>query len=298
MSLVSVPKLGVRPAILEVEREGIRFSNLTPDRVHIEIVVHNRGAIRSEPARMFLSSAPLGVFVPWRPLGSLTVPPLEAGDQVQLEFDANRTPVMPLGEAGRIPPEKLLTALDAEDTGDRAGAPLAELSRPMGRLLGAGAFRTLAGGLAPGIFDLLGHRTLHWAGNINVFVGRRSVERHVARALRVYPGKLNRAVFVVGKKPDAYSFEFEGAPWADYASLVDITRMSLLIHSGTAGGAISTGQWLETSGPLLIGLDLRLPSSCEEGTLVVRVRQRSTGRDAKVEFSLDARAAGPGCFTI
>jgi hypothetical protein len=30
----------------------------------------------------------------------------------------------------------------------------------------------------------------------------------------------------------------------------------------------------------------------------VHVEQRSTGKEAIVEFSLDARAAGPGCFVV
>jgi hypothetical protein len=60
--------------------------------------------------------------------------------------------------------------------------------------------------------DMVGQEQPHWAGNINVFVGGKAVERHVAKALRVYPGRMNMAMFIVGSfgKADAYSFELVG----------------------------------------------------------------------------------------
>jgi len=43
---------------------------------------------------------------------------------------------------------------------------------------------------------------------------------------------------------------------------------------------------------------MKPPSDCEQGVIEVRVCQRSTGRHAMVEFSLDPRAVGPGCFVV
>ena len=145
---------------------------------------------------------------------------------------------------------------------------------------------------------MLDHRTVHWAGNLNVFVGQRSIERHTARALRIHPGKANLAFFFVGTERDAYSFDLEGIPLAEYASLVDGGSVESLLCGARGGRPIPVGEWLEDSGPLMVMLLLDLPSSCEQGDLAVHVRQRSTGREASVEFSLDARAAGPGCFIV
>src|SRR5437867_1593583 len=62
-----------------------------------------------------------------------------------------------------------------------------------------------------GLMDLLLQETPHWAENVNVLVGNTDAERHRARALRVYPGRLNMAWFVVGAggAPDAYSFRLQ-----------------------------------------------------------------------------------------
>jgi len=40
------------------------------------------------------------------------------------------------------------------------------------------------------------------------------------------------------------------------------------------------------------------PADCDAGSVNVHVRQRSTNRDAIVEFSLDPRAAGAACYTV
>jgi hypothetical protein len=40
------------------------------------------------------------------------------------------------------------------------------------------------------------------------------------------------------------------------------------------------------------------PSGCSRGTVEVEVEQRSTGQSAIVEFSLDPKAAGPGCYVV
>ena len=195
----------------------------------------------------------------------------------------------------------MLTALgagDADDADAGLGAARGGRTRWLTTSASSGLIGSLAGVLAPNIFELLDHRTLHWAGNINVFVGQRSVERHMAGALRIYPGKANLAYFLVGTKWDAYSFELDGIPLAEYATLVDGTGMVSLLYGADGGQPMPLGEWLEASGPLMVALLLRPPSSCQRGDLAVHVRQRSTGREAIVEFSLDARAAGPGCFVV
>jgi hypothetical protein len=45
-------------------------------------------------------------------------------------------------------------------------------------------------------------------------------------------------------------------------------------------------------------LALRVPHKCEAATVAVHVIQKSTRREAVVEFSLDPGAAGRGCYTV
>src|SRR5438067_2103865 len=74
------------------------------------------------------------------------------------------------------------------------------------------ATETSARPMTPGTSRLTaGWGGVHWAGNLNVFVGGRDVERHMAQALRVYPGRVNLAMFVVGSgAADEYRFELNG----------------------------------------------------------------------------------------
>src|SRR5206468_4495614 len=113
----------------------------------------------------------------------------------------------------RGPPKRLRSAVNALDQrspqpGTGLGAILNLLRRGQ---TARSSDRGLAGrpSLAPDLWDLLGRGQPHWAGNINVFVGARPVERHLARALRVYPGRTNLVMFMVGSPamPDAFAFE-------------------------------------------------------------------------------------------
>ena len=45
--------------------------------------------------------------------------------------------------------------------------------------------------------DLHQGRSAHWVGNINVLMNGVDVERHEARAFRIYPEKVNRSWFLV-----------------------------------------------------------------------------------------------------
>ena len=146
--------------------------------------------------------------------------------------------------------------------------------------------------------DLLLQETPHWAGNINVMVGKTDVERHLAQALRVYPGRLNMAWFVVGAGgSDAYAFRMHGLGTGWDAKLFDMTsRENLAVTTGNA--PVAEEEWIVTHGSRVMLLAMQVPPKCVAGTVEVHVTQRSTGGEAVVEFSLDPRAAGRGCYTV
>src|SRR6266542_4447382 len=228
------PELKVRSgyeaelAELRVERTDILFHDVAGDRVRIDVTVHNAGVPRSPPTPLRLDSAPLVAFVPWRPLTRLLVPPLEPGESRELTTEVKRPRPAPLGDFNRILPKRLLTAVSSPDspswqpgTGFLAMLDLfrrGRTTRPSARDLAGRA------SLAPDLSDLLGRGQPYWAGNINVFIGIHSVERHLARALRVYPGRVNLAMFMVGGpgRRDAYTFELERVALDWKAGLYDI----------------------------------------------------------------------------
>jgi hypothetical protein len=153
--------------------------------------------------------------------------------------------------------------------------------------------------LPPGLMDLLLQETPHWAGNINVLVGRTDVERHRAEALRVYPGRLNMAWFIVGdRSADAYAFRLRGVRTDWDIKLFDMTTREALVVSAGDTSAIVPGEWITTEGSRTMLLALRVPRECESTTVAVHVVQKSTRREAVVEFSLDPKAAGRGCYRV
>jgi len=161
-------------------------------------------------------------------------------------------------------------------------------------------FAAVMGELAPDLWDLLGRGQPHWAGNLNVFVNQRSVERHMAKALRVYAGRTNLAIFMVGGmgRPDAYSFEIVGSNPDWHAVLFDMTS-SATLAVGPGESPIRGSEWVETTaGGMLLILATRPPDGCEEGIVEIQVRQRSSGATAIVEFSLDPSAQGTGCYAV
>lgn len=318
MTITHSPRrTAVASAILRVERTDIHFFNVAPSRVGIEIAVHNDGDAPSRPTTMRIEVAALGAFLPWRPLAVRSVPAIPAGGQMRVAFEAERVAVQPLGSFERVPPERLATAAAAgEMPGEPARGLWATLSytalRAQSRAKAAELFRRRAerqreleatsrarASLAFDLLELLGRGGTHWAGNLNVFLGRqRRVERHRAPALRIHPGKRNLAVFCLGTGPDAYNFEFagEGGHWP--------TR--LFLARGLLPRALSTGRstelvhgrWHEFAGTTSVFVEIQPPGSAERGALEVHVRQRSSGESAVVEFDLDARAARPGCYTL
>jgi len=288
-------------AELRVQPTDISFHDLPGEKVRIQVTVHNEGLGRSKPTSMRLESAPLGAFVPWQPLAVLSVPVLDAGESRELITEVARPRPKPLGDFDRIPPKKVLTAIGSPNqpsrrTGGGLIAALNLLSRGKNGQRPA-ANRTA---LAPDLWDLLGRGQHHWAGNINVFVGSCPVERHVAKALRVYPGRTNLAMFIVGGpgKRDAYAFELLGlsADWR--ATLHDVTsNKSLLVDPSEK--SIQETQWVESAGsPMMMLLAVQPPADCRTGKVEVHVTRRSCGTTALVEFDLNPSAQGAGCYFI
>ncbi len=268
-------------ASLIVERADIQFSDVSPGRVAVSVLVRNEGDEPSAPTAAVLSAAPLGAFVPWRPLAVVRAPSLAPGESAVLRTEAIRPAVAPLGPPDRVPPRRLLTALGADD------------ERPQARR------RPTPGVLPADLMDLMGRPGLHWAGNLNVFVGGRAVERHLAQALRVYPGRANVAMFVVGSGRDAYRFHIAGAGADWKARLYAATEWNWVFAGSESGKPpITEGRWIQTRSQCLMMLSLEPPADCGAGAVAVHVKQRSTGQEAVVEFSLDPRAAGPGCFAV
>jgi hypothetical protein len=303
-ALAEAPQL-VGRELLEVDRSDIVFHNIGHDRVHIEFTVRNRGDGYCEPAHAHVEAAPLGAFVPWRPLATAPVPPLAPGESHQVRIEALRVTPAALGEPDRVSPQRLLAALGSGDRAARQGpTPGAWL---LGHMLArhprhvrprAEAVATGPAELPPDLFELIGRSNPHWAGNLNVFVGRRSVERHLARALRVYPGRTNLAMFVVGTGPDAYAFRLAGQGAAWDAALYDATAGESLRIDFNRCPAIAEDQWIEVTSRRLMMLALRPPADCGLGSVAVHVTQQSTGKDAVVEFSLDPSAAAAGCYVV
>jgi len=293
----------VLEAELRVERTDISFQDLTAERVRVRVRIHNEGGLRSKPTFLRLESAPLGAFVPWRPLAVLAVPPIEAGESRELSIDVERPRSVALGDFDRIPPKKLLTAVNSADEPSPRNSGLAAmlslLRRQGTNRPGATTLAATTGFLAPDLWELLGRGQPHWAGNINVFVGTRPVERHLARALRVYPGRGNLAMFLVGGqgKRDAYAFDVVGLTPDWKAVLFDVTN-SMTLLPGSSHLPIQGPRWVEADASLVVILAVHPPAGCEEGNVEVHVTQRSSQQTAVVEFNLDPTAQGTGCYCV
>src|SRR5215471_16540831 len=112
------PELEVRSEYRDelcVEPADISFEDLDGDRVRIDVTIRNTGTGRSRPTLLRLESAPLGAFVPWRPLTVLSVPALEPGESQELSAEVGRPHPARLGDFNRVPPKRLLTAVNSPD---------------------------------------------------------------------------------------------------------------------------------------------------------------------------------------
>jgi hypothetical protein len=288
---------------LVVEPSDISFQDLAGGCVQIRVRIRNDGPSRSGPAFIRLESAPLGAFVPWRPLARLHVPAIDAGESLELNCEVLRPQPAVLGSFDRVPPSAVLTAVNAspDDSAPQPGAGLAALTNLFRRPATAQPRNRRAQGsetmLAPDLWDLLGREQPHWAGNINVFIGSKAVERHLANALRIYPGRTNMAMFLVGgpEKPDAYAFELTGLAPEWRAALYDFSKAKALVV-GTGDAPIQETQWVSGAGAMMILLAVRPPIGCRQGRVAVHVRRHSDDQTAMVEFNLDPAAQGAGCY--
>jgi hypothetical protein len=294
LTLVDPSRQVVAAAALSFERHDIVFQSPRPDQVAVEIKFTNRGDETSPQTMAHLEAAPLGAFVRWRPLAEVLLPEIRPGESHRARFIVPRPNTRPLGRnPGDIPPARLLTALGMEEP-PRRPQPVRHLQAAPGTI----AFQTRP--LPADLFELLGSANPHWAGNLNVFVGDRAIERHLARALRIYPGRANLAFFFVGSGRDAYAFELagEGANW-DAALYHTLARdLGPLMRHLDEIDPVKEREWVQFERQAFLLLAIRPPCGCTSGGIDVHVTQRSTGRTAVVEFSLDPRAAGPGCFVV
>lgn len=295
-------------ADLVVDRTDINFCNIAPGRVRISVNITNCGETRSQPTPMLFQAAPLGAFLPWTNLTALLVPPIEPGESIEVATEVSNPPTKPLGEFSRVPPQKLLTAIGSEDEPDprlqqkpdpQSQQQIVTTWRDFFALLfGKNANKRSQLTLPDDPMNLLSRPNIHWAGNINVLIGRHAVERHLAQALRVYAGHTNLAMFFVGDRCDEYQFDFTGAGTGWDPKLFDCTGLPSLLSAKTHTQFIQPSKWTRLDGRHLILLALSPPSNCDAGSVNIHVCQRSTNRDAIVEFSLDPTAAGPGCYTV
>ena len=293
---------------LTVDRRDIEFVDIGQGQVAIDITVTNRGESPSTETVARIMSATLGAFVPWQPLTVLQIPGLEPGQSTVLHTVAQRVIPKPLGDPNRIPPTQILTALglaDDDDPGTNGSGARERSGRRPSDWRPASLFQTPSKGpqsqlqdLPPSPFDFLFGPSTYWAGNLNIFIGRRSVERHRAMALRILPDHTNVVMFIVGDRPDSYRFDLLG---------VDSTWESALLDPGSApsfarglreGRAIDRNVWIPLRCSSLMLLALRPPARAVKANVEVHVTQFSTQQTAVVEFSFDAKATGPGCYVV
>jgi hypothetical protein len=289
-------------AELTVAPSDITFHDLNRDTVIIQVKIRNDTEHRSSPATVTLESAPFGAFVPGHPLATLPVPALEPGESRVLRVETARPHPTSLGAFDRVPPKSRIAALKVspqEPAPQRVGiAALVnrlrnrETPRPSSQATVAIPF------LSPDLWELFGREQPHWAGNINVFMRNRDVERHFARDLRLYAGRTNLTIFDVGDigKPDAYAFELVGLAPDWKAALYDMTsRSSFVVDASDT--PVEQKHWVEVpTGFMMMVLGVRPPVVCEDGNIKVRVTRRSSEKTAVVEFNLNPTAQGPGCY--
>jgi hypothetical protein len=261
---------------LQVEREDIAFTTLRPGVLGVEIAIRNPGPRHTAPTFGVLRSAPLGAFVPWQFLDVVPIPAVAPGESIVVRREYRYEAPRALGGPGKLPPDRVLTALGLGEP-DRDPQPAAPA-------------------LATDLLHLFQQGSPYWAGNLNLFFPGKDVERHVAQALRIYPGRVNLAMFVIGATADAYQFELTGDADTWEARLFD-AALGRPILDGLGTPVLKEGTWHRPNCGLLL-LTVRPPGDAVTGAVNVHVRQRSSGREAVVEFTMDSRAAGPGCYKL
>ena len=232
---------------IEWERTDIAWFDSTPEHLSLAISFRNPNREATMPAFARISAAPLGAFVPWQPLRVLPLPALPGGGTTVLRADVT--------------------------------APFRGLQPRQRRL--PGVFRSYLRRLGFSL-DVTPSCT-HWAGNIDVLVHDRAVERHMSMGLRLFPGAANVADFRVGDRADDYMFEVTGDILGWSVQLRSVSPLALF-----RGKPVPLGSWVRFPGQQVLCLVATPPPRCAGGHLDIHVRQRSTGRDAVVEFGFAA----------
>ena len=166
--------------------------------------------------------------------------------------------------------------------------------------------------------DLHQGRSAHWVGNINVLMNGVDVERHEARAFRIYPEKVNRSWFFLGGGAShSTSFDIWASSEGWSTKLYNTRpswdwsfseRESLVGFAGGLemktypGELIEPGDWVRMGRGAMVAVEICPPADATKGNLGIQVLQKSPGsekvRKAVVEFDFSESAVGPGCYTV
>ena len=287
--LTLTPPLTTTPcrATLDVQREDIRFGNLGPGLIWLEVEVHNRGTRASQVAPMEVRVAPFGAFVASKPLDVLVVPSIPPGSSTvvrtvfQERADGELSQLDAAGRHRALGRSRLTKQLPPPPK------PVASRSRARLRRAVAQMLRSAESG--PGgsgaeyMCEVL-DKTARWAGNFNVHIGSAETERHIASAIRLVPGMRNVAMFVVGERLEHFSFDLQGEA------------------VGWEAGLFTTRERLPLGTPRLLDRETRIflsvspPSGTTEGLLAVGVTRHATSQRALVEFGFGVDTIPARCF--
>jgi len=339
---------------LAVEREDICFYNVAADRLRIEVKVQNRSDTASNPEPMMLQFAAFGAFVSWTPLQSLQVPRIRPGGSTLVSTEVviceDGTLLAEDGGAYSEDRKRYQAALRTiqDDEQLKTMSAWQVVARKVRNLLAENRIKRLRaqrewasenrglrlwlGDTSLAEFeeffdpesadrpraDLHQGRSVYWVGNINVLMGGIDVERHEARAFRIYPGKINRSWFFLGGHPRcSMSFEILGAGegWSTKLYETNASSSMSLRERGELlrfcqglemetypGELIEPGKWARLGLSPTIAVEICPPEDATSSTLAIQVLQRSPCggkvRKAVVEFDFSESAVGPGCHTV
>jgi len=153
-----------------------------------------------------------------------------------------------------------------------------------------------------------GRGNRHWAGNINVHLGGKAVERHQANGLRIYPGLENWALFNLGsRKGEKYicTFEGEGVAWEPMVFHLENAGDECAAARELGRGRECLGQGIGFGGSFVtprafawMAAVVTPPADRRWGGLGIGIHELSSDRSTKVEFELQANAPGRGLYTF
>ena len=244
------------PGQLEFSRTDLVFG-IEAAEIDIALRMRNPAPRRSKRRFGVVEFAEFGAFLPWTPLTTFEVPPLEPGAVTIVRL---RVPRPKHGGAGKPPDVELRRGRK------RVLAPAelpedAALFDPQGMGLPAWADEK---------------RPFNFAGNLNVHVDGESVERHCSGPMQMYAGACNAAYFAVGDGSDAYRFAISRMP-AGWDVKLQAGRRRLK--------DIEPGIWYDGATvqcAYMTVIDALWRSVGER--FMLNVEQQSTGRVAVVEF--------------